>query len=64
MNGERDELLLGPVVQVPFDLPPFGVLCFHQTPAGSAQRVDGGPQFGGQRGVAQDQARLRRQVPQ
>ena len=37
-----DELLLRPVVQVAFDLPPFGVLCFYQPAAGGSQLVDGG----------------------
>lgn len=51
-----------PFVQVPFDLPPFGVLGFHQPPAGGSQVLDRRPQFGGQRGVAQDQGRLRCQA--
>jgi hypothetical protein len=33
VNRERDELLLRPVVQVPFDLLSFGILCFYQPPA-------------------------------
>ena len=49
-------------MQVPFDLPPFVVLRLHQAPAGGPQVLDRCPQFGGERGVAQDQARLRRQV--
>ena len=57
LDRERDELLLRPVVQVPFDLPPLGVLGFHQPAAGRPQLVD-------QCGVAQDKPRLRRQVPQ
>ena len=64
LDRERDELLLRPVVQVPLDLLALGVLRFDQPPAGRPQVVDGGLQLGGQRGVAQDEARLRRQMPQ
>jgi hypothetical protein len=57
LDGERDELLLRPVVQDPLDLPLIGVLRFHQPTAGRPQLVD-------QRSVAKDEARLRRQVLQ
>ena len=57
LDRERDELLLRPVVQVPLDLPPLGVLRSTSQAAGGAQLVD-------QRGIAQYQPRLRRQVPQ
>jgi hypothetical protein len=30
LDGERDELLLGAVVQVPLDALPFGVQCLYQ----------------------------------
>jgi hypothetical protein len=60
VNRERDELLLRPVVQVPLNLPSLGVLRFHQAPAGGPQLIDRGLQLRGQRGVAQDQACLRR----
>ena len=64
LDVERDQLLLGAVVQVPLDPLALGVLRFHQPSSGRPQLVDGGLQLGGQRGVAQDEARLRRQVPQ
>jgi hypothetical protein len=43
LDREGDELLLCPVVQVTFDLPPLGVLCFYQPAAGGFQLVDRGP---------------------
>ena len=55
-DRDRDELLLRPVVQVPFDLAPFGVLRFDQPATGGPQLVDRGLEFGGERGVAQDEA--------
>jgi hypothetical protein len=36
LDGQGDELLLRPVVQVAFDLPPFGVLCFYEPAAGGS----------------------------
>ena len=54
---ERDELLLGAVVQVPFDPLPFLVLGAGQPPPRRPQVVDGGLQLGSQADVAQYQAR-------
>ena len=42
LDGRGDELLLRAVVQVAFDFPPFGVLCFDEPAAGGCQLVDGG----------------------
>src|SRR5689334_4521790 len=64
LDHERDELLLGAVVQVPFDPLPFLVLGPDQPPSRRPQVVDGGLQLGGQADVAQHQPRLRRQVGQ
>ena len=52
--AERDELLLGAVVQVPLDPVAFLVLGAHQPPPRCRQVVDGGPQLGGQPQVAQN----------
>ena len=64
LDPQGDELLLRPVVQVPLDLPPFGVLRLDQPAARGPQFVDGGPQVGGELGVAQHEARLGGQVLQ
>jgi hypothetical protein len=64
LDREGDELLLCPVVQVTFDLPPLGVLCFYQPAAGGSQLVDRSLQLGGELDVAQDEAGLRGQMLQ
>ena len=58
LHRERDELLLGAVVQVPLDPLPLGVLGLHQPPPRCPQVVDAGLKFGGQADVAQHQASL------
>ena len=64
LDGQRDQLLLGAVVQVPLDPAAFGVLGLGQPAPGREQLVDRGPQLGGQLGVAHDQAGLGGQVPE
>ncbi len=58
LDGERDELLLGAVMKVPFDPLPLLILCPHQPPPRRLQIVDRGLQLGGEADVAKDQARL------
>jgi hypothetical protein len=62
-DGQRDELLLRPVVQIPLDPPPLRVLRFHQPPARGPQFVDGRLQLSGEPAIAEDQARLRNVRP-
>ena len=64
LDRQGYELLLRPVVQVTFDLPPLGVLCFYQPTAGGSQLVDRRLQLGGELDVAQEEADLGGQVPQ
>ena len=64
LDGQRDQLLLGAVVQVPLDPAAFGVLGPGQPAPGREQLLDRGPQLGGELGVAHDQAGLGGQVPQ
>ena len=64
LDGERDQLLLGAVVQVALDLLPLGVLGLHQPPPRRPQIIDAGLQLGGQGDVAQHQPGLGGQVGQ
>ena len=62
LHAQRDELLLGAVVQVPLDPLPLVVLGLHQPAARRPQVVDGGLQLGGQPDVAQHEPGLGGQV--
>ena len=58
LNHERDELLLGAVMQVALDPLPLLILRPHQPKPRRPQVIDRGPQLGGEPDVAQDKARL------
>ena len=58
LDAERDELLLGAVVQVPLDPLPLVVLGLHEPSPRGPQVVDGGLQLGGQPDVAQHEPGL------
>ena len=64
LDPQRDELLLGAVVQVPLDPLPLGVLGLDQPSPGRPQVVDRGAQLGGQPRVAQHQPGLRSELGQ
>ena len=64
LDRERDELLLGAVVQVALDPLPLIILRAHQPEPRRPQVVDRGLQLGGEPDVAEDKPGLRCQVRQ